>query len=185
MGKLIPLVTLAIMLTMVLGACGERPEPPPPPEEGAAPPPVEDEGAPGGKTAEQLTEETERLTVDVAGSVRRLADPAAREDALVQLDEQRERALALVDQAQTLPETERARARLVEANRSIADAASSLRDFAQSDNASALSRGRSALEGAEQELSRVAGDLGNRLTPELRERLKHLSERIPEGIRRP
>ncbi|MDQ4130661.1 MAG: hypothetical protein M3133_06710 [Actinomycetota bacterium] len=178
------LPALTIVGALLLVACGDQ-EPSPPPEQGKAPPRGEEAAPASRKTAEELADETERLTGDVAETARTLTDPAAREDAVVRLDEQRQRALVLVEEAQRLPETERARARLVEANRSLADAASRLRDFARSEDASALAMGRSALEEVEEELGLVARELSNRLTPEFRKRLEQLRQRIPEEIPRP
>jgi len=175
---LVRVALVALLALLVAAGCGQESVPPPP----ESPP----SGAQAERTVESLTEDTERLAREVAGTGRRLAqDPSSVEDAQAVLEDQERRARELADRTRReLPEGEPARERLAAANERTAEAAAKLRDFAERpEQRESLEEARESLRGTREELGGAVEEARERLSPGARERLDRLREgldRLPE-----
>ncbi len=113
--------------------------------------------------AGSLAETSDALHRDVAGTAASLSarfdEPEVRLEGLSRMGLDARLAYDLAGQAETrLPEEHPARERLVEANRSISRAASSLHRFAESRNERLLDHARTTLTRAERELGRTRAE---------------------------
>lgn len=138
---------------------------------GAETPQTEQAGA----SAERLAERTRELQAELRATAIRLAeDPSRRGDAVRRLDRLEEEARGLEREAEAELDAEQGAEALRQANRQTADAAGSLREFAQTDARSSLADARAALSDARASL----GTATDRLPADARQRLEDIE--LPE-----